>query len=116
MVVLFMLAAPLLIGFLVGYTSEAQPRHFAFLASAFVLFLTATVYLIWEVDRPTEGLIRVNRQNLADLAERLRGSPRRRCGAGASPLGPAWSVEAVPARGEEDRSTRYGRFLWLWSY
>jgi hypothetical protein len=75
MVVLFVLAAPLLIGFLVGYTSESQPGHFAVLACLFVVFLTGIIYLIWEVNRPTEGLITVSRQNLIDLADRLRGSP-----------------------------------------
>jgi hypothetical protein len=74
LVVLFILGATLVIGFLVGYTSELQPKHFGVMAALFVLFLTATVYLIWEVDRPTEGLITINRQNLIDLADRLRGS------------------------------------------
>ena len=73
--VLFMLGATLLIGFLVGYTSELQGRHFAVMASLFVLFITATVYLIWEVDRPSEGLITTGRQNLIDLVGRLRGYP-----------------------------------------
>jgi hypothetical protein len=71
--VLFILGATLLIGFLVGYTSELQGRHFAVMASLFVLFITATVYLIWEVDRPSEGFITTGRQNLIDLADRLRG-------------------------------------------
>jgi hypothetical protein len=73
--VLFLLGATLLIGFLVGYTSELQGRHFAVMAGLFVLFITATVYLIWEVDRPSEGLITTSRQNLVDLTGRLRGYP-----------------------------------------
>jgi hypothetical protein len=72
--VLFILGATLIIGFLVGYTSELQGRHFAVMAALFVVFITATVYLIWEVDRPSDGLITVGRQNLIDLAGRLRGS------------------------------------------
>ncbi len=71
--VLFILGATLLIGFLVGYTSELQGQHFAVMAGLFVLFITATVYLIWEIDRPGEGLITTGRQNLIDLAGRLRG-------------------------------------------
>jgi hypothetical protein len=73
--VLFLLGATLLIGFLVGYTSELQGRHFAVIASLYVLFITATVYLIWEVDRPSEGLITIGRQNLIDLAGRFREYP-----------------------------------------
>lgn len=73
--VLFLLGATLLIGFLVGYTSELQGRQFAVIASLFVLFITATVYLIWEVDRPSEGLITTSRQNLMDMAGRLREYP-----------------------------------------
>jgi hypothetical protein len=73
--VLFILGATLVIGFLVGYTSELQGRHFTVMAALFVLFITATVYLIWEIDRPSEGLITTGRQNLIDLAGRLRGDP-----------------------------------------
>jgi hypothetical protein len=51
-VVLFIVGATLLLGFLVGYTSELRARHFVVMAALFVLFVTATVYLIWEVDRP----------------------------------------------------------------
>jgi hypothetical protein len=72
--VLFILGATLLVGFLVGYTSESQGRQFAVMACLFVLFITATIYLIWEVDRPREGFITTNRQNLTDLAGRLRES------------------------------------------
>jgi hypothetical protein len=75
MVVLFTLGATLLIGFLVGYTSELPAKHFAVLAALFVVFLTAVVYLIWEVDRPSEGLITASRQSLIDLADRMRESP-----------------------------------------
>jgi hypothetical protein len=75
LVVVFMLGALLLIGFLVGYTSELQGRHFVVMAALFVLFITATVYLIWEVDRPSEGLITISRRDLIDLADRLRGPP-----------------------------------------
>jgi hypothetical protein len=57
---------------LVGYTSELQSRHFLVLATLFVLFINATVYLIWEVNRPSEGLITTSRQNLIDLADKLR--------------------------------------------
>jgi hypothetical protein len=72
--VLFILGSTLLVGFLVGYTSESQGRQFAVMACLFVLFITATIYLIWEVDRPREGFITTNRQNLIDLAGRLRES------------------------------------------
>jgi hypothetical protein len=107
MVLLFVLAAPVLIGFLVGYTSESQPGHFAVLASLFVVFLTGIIYLIWEVNRPTEGLITVSRQNLIDLADRLRGSPPVGGGAGASPLVPAWTATFVPV--DEGRGDARGR-------
>jgi hypothetical protein len=70
--VVFMLGALLIIGFLVGYTSELKSRHFAVMASLFVLFISATLYLIWEVDRPSEGLITISRQDLIDVAGRLR--------------------------------------------
>jgi hypothetical protein len=70
--VLFLLGAPLLLGFLVGYTSESQGRQFAVLAGLVILFMTATVYLIWEVDHPGEGWIRPDRRNLIDLAAGLR--------------------------------------------
>ncbi len=73
--VLFILGATLILGFLVGYTSELQGRHFAVMATLFVVFITATVYLIWEVDRPSEGFITTGRQNLIDLADRLREYP-----------------------------------------
>jgi hypothetical protein len=72
LVVVFMLGALLTIGFLVGYTSELKPRQFAVMASLFVLFISATVYLIWEVDRPSEGLITISRRDLTDLAGRLQ--------------------------------------------
>jgi hypothetical protein len=75
MVVLFTLGAPLLIGFLVGYTSELPPKHFRVLAVLFVIFLTAIIYLIWELDRPGAGLITISRQSLIDLVGRLRESP-----------------------------------------
>jgi hypothetical protein len=75
LVVLFMLGSLLIIGFLVGYTSELKGRHFAVMASLFVLFITATLYLIWEVDRPSEGLITISRQDLIDVAGRLREEP-----------------------------------------
>jgi len=75
-VVLFILGATLVVGFLVGYTSELQGRHFAIIAVLFVMFVTATVYLVWEVDRPTEGWITTSRQNLIDLADKLRGDSR----------------------------------------
>lgn len=75
LVVVFMLGALLIIGFLVGYTSELRGRHFAVMASLFVLFITATLYLIWEVDRPSEGLITISRQDLIDVAGRLREEP-----------------------------------------
>jgi hypothetical protein len=75
LVVAFMLGALLIIGFLVGYTSELKAKHFMVMASLFVLFISATVYLIWEVDRPREGLIRISRQDLRDLADRLREQP-----------------------------------------
>jgi hypothetical protein len=70
--VLFILGATLLIGFLVGYTSELRRRHFAIIATLFVFFITAMVYLIWEVDHPTEGWITPSRQSLTDMAEQLK--------------------------------------------
>jgi hypothetical protein len=72
LVVVFVLGALLILGFLVGYTSELKSRHFVVMASLFVLFITTTVYLIWEVDRPSEGLITISRQDLLDVAGRLR--------------------------------------------
>jgi hypothetical protein len=75
-VVLFIVGATMLVGFLVGYTSELQTRHFVVMAALFVLFLTATVYLIWEVDRPRDGFITTSRQVLSDLPGRLPGFPR----------------------------------------
>jgi hypothetical protein len=73
-VVLFTLGGTLFIGFLVGYTSESQAKHFRIIATVFVVFLTTIVYLIWEIDHPRDGLIVTSRQNLVDLADRLRGS------------------------------------------
>jgi hypothetical protein len=75
-VVLFIVGATLLVGFLVGYTSELQARHFAVMAALFVLFVSATVYLIWEVNRPRDGFITTGRQVLYDLPDRLGGLPR----------------------------------------
>jgi hypothetical protein len=75
LVVVFMLGALLIIGFLVGYTSELKSKHFIVMASLFVLFISATIYLIWEVDRPSEGLITISRQDLIDVAGRLREEP-----------------------------------------
>ena len=75
-VVLFIVGATLLLGFLVGYTSELQARHFGVMAALFVLFVTATVYLIWEVNRPRDGFITTGRQVLYDLPDRLGGGPR----------------------------------------
>jgi hypothetical protein len=75
LVVVFMLGALLIIGFLVGYTSELKGRHFVVMAALFVVFISATLYLIWEVDRPSEGLITISRQDLIDLAGRLREEP-----------------------------------------
>jgi hypothetical protein len=75
-VVLFIVGATLLLGFLVGYTSELRARHFVVMAALFVLFVSATVYLIWEVDRPRDGFITTSRQVLYDLPDRPGGGPR----------------------------------------
>jgi hypothetical protein len=75
-VVLFLLAASLLVGFLVGYTSELPPRNFVVLAGLFVLFVSATLYTIWDLDRPTQGLITADRTRLRDLSERLKGEAK----------------------------------------
>jgi hypothetical protein len=71
-VVLFILSATLLVGFLVGYSSELADRHFAILAALFVVFVGATIYTIWDLDRPSEGLIVANRDDLRELSQWLQ--------------------------------------------
>jgi hypothetical protein len=71
-VLLFILAASLLVGFLVGYSSELAGRHFFVLAVLFVLFVGSTVYTIWELDHPSEGLITANQDSLRQLPEWMK--------------------------------------------
>ena len=60
---------------LVGYNAGLEKRRSPVIAIVLVVSLGAVLWLLIDLDRPTEGFISTSQQPLIDLAERLESSP-----------------------------------------
>jgi hypothetical protein len=60
---------------LVGYNAGLHRRRSPIIGIVLVVSLGAVIWLVVDLDRPTEGLIQTNQQPLIDLQEKLEPTP-----------------------------------------
>ena len=74
--ILWLLVAGVILSLgLVGYNAGLDRRRSPLIAIVLVVALGAVIWLVVDLDRPQDGLIRTSQQPLIDLRERLESAP-----------------------------------------